>query len=102
MYKATTIFPADERFGLVSQMRRAAVSVVANIVEGSKRKTVKDRSNFHTIADGSLEELKYYMILAASLGFIDQDRARELSESARDVGAMLRGLTNSLTRERTA
>ena len=63
VYRKTDHFPDTERYSLVNQMRRAAVSVVANIVEGSKRATIKDRTHFHVMADGSLEELKYYFIL---------------------------------------
>ncbi|MFA5022457.1 MAG: four helix bundle protein [Patescibacteria group bacterium] len=55
----TKDFPAEEKFGLVSQMRRAAVSLACNIVEGFRRKTIKDSLNFYNIAQGSLEELKY-------------------------------------------
>lgn len=77
-------------------MRRASVSVVANIVEGSKRLSIKDRLNFHTIANGSLEELKYYFILCEDLGFISKVEAVQMREIARDVGAMLWGLTKSI------
>ena len=58
VYKATREFPADERFGLVSQMRRAAVLVPANIAEGFKKRGQRDKANFYNIAEGSLEELR--------------------------------------------
>lgn len=96
VYKTTAGFPDTERFALVSQMRRAAISVVANIVEGSKRHTAKDRIHFHAIANGSLEELKYYFILSLDLGFINQKEREGLLDLARGVGAMLHGLTNAL------
>ena len=57
IYNITREFPSEERFGLVSQMRRAAVSIPANIAEGFKKQTLKDKSNFYNIAQGSLEEL---------------------------------------------
>ena len=64
IYSITKDFPNEEKFGIVSQMRRAAISVAANIVEGTKRRTSTDRKHFHVIADTSLEELKYYIILS--------------------------------------
>ena len=62
VYKFTASLPAEERYGLVSQMRRAAVSIPANIAEGFKRTGQKDKAHFYNIAQGSLEELRYYFI----------------------------------------
>ena len=67
VYQVTKGFPADERFGLVVQMRRAAVSVPANIAEGSKRRGIQDKVRFYNIAEGSLEEVKYFLILSQDL-----------------------------------
>ena len=67
VYQATQAFPADERFGLVSQMRRAAASVPANIAEGFKRRGIQDKIRFYNISEGSLEELKYFFILPRTL-----------------------------------
>ncbi len=92
VYKITEDFPKSELYGLVSQMRRAAVSIVANMVEGTKRKTPKDRKHFYVMSDTSLEELKYYFILTFNLKYIDQDKASELTEKARKIGRMLNGL----------
>ena len=69
VYGLTKAFPADERFGLVSQMRRAATSVPANIAEGYRKRGKKDKLNFYNIAQGSLDELKYYLILSKDLGY---------------------------------
>jgi four helix bundle protein len=69
VYKATEAHPQREQYGLASQMRRAAVSVPANIAEGFGRKSEKEKVNFYNIAQGSLSELKYYFILARDLGF---------------------------------
>ncbi len=69
IYRATVTYPPEERFGLVSQMRRAAVSVPANIAEGAKRRTARDQLNFYNMAQGSLEELRYYLILTRDLGY---------------------------------
>lgn len=96
VYKITKKFPQDEKFALISQMRRAAISVVANIVEGSKRSTVKDRTHFHVMADTSLEELKYYFILCYELQYIDKEAGSRLTEQAREVGRMLTSLTKTL------
>ena len=98
VYKSTNNFPKSELFSLVSQKRRAAVSVAANIVEGSKRKTIKDRQHFLLMAETSLEELKYYFILSFDLGYITREESERLLELAREVGRMLKGLSRSLDR----
>ena len=69
VYKMTSSFPKEEKFGLVQQMRRSCVSVPANIAEGFKKKGLKDKANFYNIAQGSLEEFKYYLLLSNDLGF---------------------------------
>ncbi|MCW5857718.1 MAG: four helix bundle protein, partial [Caldilineales bacterium] len=69
IYRATRSHPADERFGLVQQMRRAAVSVPANVAEGFKRQVIQDKLRFYNISEGSLEELKYYLILSRDLEY---------------------------------
>ncbi len=91
VYKLTETLPAGEKCGLVSQMRRAAVAVPANIAEGFKRRGRMDKARFYNIADASLEELRYYFILCRDLGFtMDFDRLNGL---AKEVGKMLTGLT---------
>lgn len=70
-YKLTKTFPDEERFGLISQMRRSAVSVAANIAEGYRKKGRKDKLNFYNIAQGSLDELKYYLVLSKDLGYLN-------------------------------
>lgn len=64
IYNITADYPSEEKFGLVSQMRRAAISIPANIAEGFKKRGLKDKVNFYNIAQGSLEELRYYLILS--------------------------------------
>lgn len=96
VYKITESYPKHELYALVSQMHRAVVSIVANIVEGTKRKTIKDRKHFFVMADTSLEELKYYFILSYSLNYIDVEKGKNLTEKAREVGRMINGLINSL------
>ncbi len=87
VYNLTRNFPKEEKFGLVSQMRRAVVSIPANLAEGFKKRTLKDKSNFYNIAQSSLEELRYYLILAKDLNYI-QDNC-ELSDSVEEIGKML-------------
>ncbi len=101
IYQITKKFPNDEKFGLISQMRRAAVSIVANLVEATKRQTVKDRNNFHTIADTSLEELKYYIFLSFELKYINKSEMENLIRKSREVGAMLNGLIKNLNKKQT-
>src|SRR5271157_3759946 len=90
IYKITKNYPKEEKYGLVSQMRRAAVSVPANIAEGFRKRTKKEKVNFYNIAQGSLEETRYYLILSKDLDFIKTNT--ELLSDAVEVGRMLHGL----------
>lgn len=96
IYTVTTSFPAEERFGLVSQMRRAAVSVTANISEGYKKRSPKDKANFYNIAQGSLEELRYYLILSKDLGYLADNES--LLMAVDEIGKMLYKLVSSVLR----
>lgn len=99
VYANTKTFPREELFGLVSQMRRAAVSIPANIAEGFKRLGIQEKIRFYNISEGSLEEVKYYIILAHDLGYLT---SREpLMTHAESVGRLLNGLINS-TQQRKA
>jgi len=69
IYRVTKTFPEDEKFGLVNQMRRAGVSVAANIAEGFKKGSVKAKVQFYVISQTSLEEVRYYLILAKDLNY---------------------------------
>ena len=73
VYKTTRGYPSDEKFALVSQMRRAAISIPANIAEGFKKRGLKDKTNYYNIAQGSLEELHYYIILSKDLNYITEN-----------------------------
>jgi four helix bundle protein len=70
IYRITKDFPNEEKYGLVSQMRRAAVSIPANIAEGFRKYSKKEKANFYNIAQGSLDELRYYLILSKDLGYL--------------------------------
>ena len=96
VYRTTKGFPADERFVLVPQMRRAAVSIPANIAEGFKRRGMQEKIRFYNIAEGSLEELKYFFVLSGDLGYMASDG--ELMAQAETVGRLLNGLIVSTER----
>ncbi|MHC5181395.1 MAG: four helix bundle protein [Planctomycetota bacterium] len=80
VYKATKKFPKDELYGLVSQIRRAAVSVPANIAEGYRKRTKAEKQRYLTIAHASLEETRYHLILSQDLGYHDTMEMRSLAE----------------------
>lgn len=94
IYPITKLFPDDEKFGLIAQLRRAAVSVPANIAEGFVRHGQRDKIHFYNIAQGSLEESKYYLMLARDLGYTKDVNAP--AALAEDVGRLLHGLIRSI------
>lgn len=96
IYKTTKSFPNDELYGLTSQMRRASTSIPSNIAEGKARGSIKDFKRFLFIARGSLEELKYQIILSKDLNYIDENKYDELLNKAKEVGRLLNGLMVSL------
>lgn len=98
IYRITKKFPHDEQYALVQQIRRAAISVAANIVEGSKRRSRKDKIHFYNMADTSLEETKYHLLLSRDLGYCGADEFHSLLASAEEIGRMLIGLIRSLER----
>ncbi len=91
IYKITNKFPKSENFGLISQIRRAAVSVIANIIEGNSRAHKKELIQFLYLSKGSLEEVKYYFILARDLNYISSEDYDMLQEKAETIGKMLAG-----------
>ena len=97
IYKITRDFPKEERYGLVSQLRRSAASTPTNIVEGFKRKSKKDYAHFINVADGSLEETKYHIILANDLGYVKESEFGKLMELCDEIGRMLYGFHKRLT-----
>jgi four helix bundle protein len=99
VYRVTEHFPVEERFGLTAQMRRAAISVPANIVEGHKRAGRREFNNFLSIAEGSLEELKYYALLAQDLAYGSKPHLEIVYRGAEEVGRMLHGLKTHVKEE---
>ncbi|MCD6422533.1 MAG: four helix bundle protein [Elusimicrobia bacterium] len=96
IYKITRSFPKEERFGLVIQIRRSVSSIPTNIVEGFKRKSKKDFAYFLNIAESSLEETKYHLLLAHDLKYISNTVYNKLLELCDEIGKMLNGLQSSL------
>lgn len=93
VYKYSEDFPKSELFGLTSQLRRAAVSVPANIVEGYRKSSKKDKARMMNIAQGSIEECHYYLILSNDLGF---GKNQEIVELLNEVSKMLNAYIKTL------
>ena len=89
-------FPVDERFGLQSQIRRGAISVVANLVEGSTRRSERDYLHFVTIAIGSASEVRYLIDVASRLGFVEAGPAQDLGQRYDRVIRALQALISFL------
>jgi four helix bundle protein len=90
-------FPKDELYGLTSQMRRAAVSVPANIAEGYGREYRKEYAQFLRIAQGSLKELETHLILAGRIGYLQAEKLETQLANTEALGKSLRALIRSLT-----
>ena len=96
IYRTTAIFPGYERYGLTSQLRRSVASVATNIVEGHKRRTDRDFVHFLNMADSSLEETKYHLLLAYDLKYIGEPSYKHISLLSDEVGRMLFGFQKKL------
>lgn len=92
IYKETEALPKDERFGLTSQMRRAAVSIPANIAEGAARKSTKEFANFLSIAQGSASEVETELLIAHRLGYIAEGPYLRLRGEIDKISRMITGL----------
>lgn len=85
-------FPKEEKYGLENQLKRAAVSIPANIAEGCKRKSPKELGYFLSIAQGSLSEVKYYLLLCKDIGFLNKSSYYELNDICTEIDKMLDSL----------
>jgi four helix bundle protein len=95
IYRSTECFPAREQYGLVAQMRRAAVSVISNIAEGCGRQGDKELTRFLRIARGSVRELECQMLLSRDLGYLPNDVWAALDRESDEISRMLNGLIRS-------
>lgn len=96
VYRLTKPFPADERFGLTQQLRRAAVSVPSNIAEGYGRGSRQDYARFLRVARGSLYEVETQLLIAVRLGYLGDDAYRDIRAQLAEAGRVLAGLIRSI------
>ncbi len=96
MYEMTADFPEHEKFGLISQIRRAAISIPANVAEGAARKSTKEFIQFIHVAMGSCSELDTQLELVKRIGYISCEYWQEIDEYLSNIDCMLVGLRNSL------
>ena len=95
VYKKTQTFPVEEKYSLTSQIRRAAVSVSANIAEGTTRQTARDQAHFTTIAFSSLMELFNHLIIASDLGYMKEEELAEYRKTIQPLSVKLSNLKAS-------
>src|SRR5213594_2992071 len=99
-YRVSAVFPAEERYSLIQQVRRAAVSIPSNIAEGHGREHLGDYLRQLSVANGSLMELETQILIAGRLGYLPADERDILLARTSDVGRMLAGLIAALKRRR--
>ena len=100
LYGLTEAFPDKEKFGLINQIRRGAISVPSNIAEGWGRNSTGNFIQFLNIAKGSLCEIETQVILATGLGYCKEKDVKPISESINELGKMLKGLIASLEKNK--
>ncbi len=100
IYKITHDFPKHEQYGITQQIQRAAVSVPANIAEGSSKRSTAEFIRFLNIAYGSLSEVETFLFLSKDLGYIDDDELSYAIDLTSELGRMLNGLINKLEEKR--
>jgi four helix bundle protein len=96
VYRATEKFPREELYGLTSQLRRACISIPANIAEGCGKDSDSDFARFLQIARGSASEVEYHLLLARDLGFLEEDEYKQLSYGISEVKQMLTSFIKKL------
>ena len=100
VYKLTKGYPDDERYGLVSQFRRAAISIAANIAEGYKRVGKDDKLRFFNYSQASLEECRCYIILSSDIGYIDQNEASLLLNEIEITSKFINSYANAIVQRK--
>ncbi|MCH3884933.1 four helix bundle protein [Tenacibaculum aquimarinum] len=95
IYRLTKSFPSEERFGLISQLRRASVSIASNLAEGTSRKTNKDKAHFTTISFSSAMEVLNQLIISKELNFLSEKDYILVREKLEKITNMLNALRNS-------
>jgi four helix bundle protein len=98
IYRNTACFPKEEIYGITSQLRRAAVSIPANIAEGQGRHSKREFRRFTMIAHGSLREAETHIMIAERLRYLDREFVQSLMSNAAEIGRLLIGLANALAR----
>lgn len=96
VYKITEKFPKDERFWLISQIRRASVSIAANIAEGAGRRSTKEFLNFLSMSQGSASEIETEFLIGFRLGYLSEETYRGSVMKLDEIGRMLTGLCSHL------
>lgn len=96
VYTITRKFPDDEKFEFISQFRRAAVSIAANIAEGYKRLGKDDKLRFLNYSQGSLEECRCYIILSVDIGYISEEEASKMIDEIEETSKLLNGYSNAI------
>ena len=99
IYEITKLFPREEIFGITSQIRRASYSIPANIVEGRKKSTTAHKLSFLGHSIGSLEEVKYFLLLSKDLGYITQTIYDEIFPLTEEIGRLLNGYEKFIKNE---
>lgn len=95
IYKITKTFPMEEKFGLIDQLRRAAVSVTSNIAEGFYRRTMKDKAHFYAISLGSLAEIQNQLLMSRDLTYLRNETFHSIALKTVEVHKLLNGLIKS-------
>ena len=98
IYKVTKQFPKDELFGLVNQIRRAAISITSNIAEGFSRKSLKEKKQFYYMAIGSLTELQNQLLVARDVGFMSNNDFQEIAALTISVSKLINSLIKNIAK----
>lgn len=95
IYRITKFFPSDERFGLIDQMRRCAVSITSNIAEGFSRRSKKEKAQFFYMALGSVTELQNQLLIVRDLGYLKTENFKDIANKTVVVSKLVNGLIKS-------